>query len=59
MSWICEDCHREPCICDDIEKIDSIKKDRDTYRDLLYRLVIKKDGTARVEAEALLKGDSK
>lgn len=29
----------------------------ETYHDLLYRLVIKKDGTARIEAEALLKGE--
>ena len=27
--------------------------------DLLYRLVVKKDGTARIEAEALLKGEGK
>lgn len=34
-----------------------IEQERDRYKDLLYRLVIKKDGTARIEAEALLKGE--
>lgn len=49
----------------EIERIEHMRamtelaKERDTYRSLLYRLVVKKDGTARIEAEALLKGEGK
>lgn len=35
-------------------KNNDLSNERDKYRDLLYRLVVKKDGTARQEAEALL-----
>lgn len=27
MSWICEDCHREPCFCHEINRIDETIKE--------------------------------
>lgn len=40
-------------------KNNDLSNERDLYKDILYRLIVKKDGTARIEAEALLKGEGK
>jgi len=52
---ICKSCAQ----ADWEETITGLEIECDRLRDLLYRLVIKKDGTARQEAEAMFKEEKK